>query len=112
MATITLEIPEELKQKAEERATAEGETLNEAIIKLLKDFVVEASAYYPGFKKPKAKFMKISEVNLSYRPTAQEVQESLAALDRLTEVGKEIGKYWQEGVSAVDAIREDRGRLD
>jgi prevent-host-death family protein len=42
------------------------------------------------------------------RPTREEIEEWLAELDA---TAAEIGKHWPEGVSAAQAISEDRREL-
>jgi len=36
------------------------------------------------------------------------LEESLKVLKEMDELAKEIGKYWPKGVSAVEAVREQR----
>jgi prevent-host-death family protein len=43
------------------------------------------------------------------KPTNADVE---AWLKRLDDTAREVGKVWPKGVSAVEAIAEDRGRLE
>jgi len=38
----------------------------------------------------------------------EEIEQSLAAFDSMDEVAEEIGAHWPDGVTAVEAIQEQR----
>jgi predicted transcriptional regulator len=112
---IVIEVSEEVKEKAQARAIREGTTLNAVIQKFVEEFATREEILErikEGMKiVPKAKFVKIGEVDPHQRLTPQEVQESLAALEKLRELGAEVGKNINGMVDAVELVREVRRDL-
>jgi predicted transcriptional regulator len=87
----TLEMPDELFRRAKTVAAKRGQSLKQLVTTALER---ELAGPAPGIKSSKRK--------------QAEVEASLRELERIT---KEISAAWPEGVSAVEAIREQRRDL-
>ena len=107
---ITVEVPQEVSRRATERAAREGTTLTEVVRQTLEEYATEKEAD-TGRSNLKRRSFKISEFDRNWKPTAAEVKESLATIAEAQRLAEEIGRKWPAGVSAVDAIREDRREL-
>ena len=84
----TLEMPDELFRRAKAKAAQRGQSLKQLVtVAIERELAGPAS----GTKTSKRK--------------RSEVEAFLRELDKIS---KEIGSAWPEGVSAVDAIREQR----
>ena len=87
----TLEMPDELFRRAKTVAARRGQSLKQLVTTALER---ELAAPAPGIK--------------SSRRKQAEVEASLRELERIS---KAISAAWPEGVSAVEAIREQRRDL-
>jgi len=87
----TLEMPDELFRRAKTVAAKRGQSLKQLVTTALER---ELAGPAPRTKSSKRK--------------QAEVEASLRELERIT---KEISAAWPEGVSAVEAIREQRRDL-
>ena len=89
----TLEIPDELFRRAKTTAAQRGQS-----IKQLVTVALERELAGPG-PAPKARSSKRRQAEVA------------AFLRELDKISKRISAVWPEGVSAVDAIREQRRDL-
>ena len=87
----TLEMPDELFRRAKTVAARRGQSLKQLVTTALER---ELAGPAPGTKSSKRK--------------RAEVEASLREFERIS---KEISVAWPEGVSAVEAIREQRRDL-
>jgi hypothetical protein len=87
----TLEMPDKLFRRAKATAAQRGQSLKQLVTVALER---ELAGLASGAKTSKRK--------------QAEVEASLRELERIT---KEISAVWPEGVSAVEAIREQRRDL-
>lgn len=87
----TLEMPDKLFRRAKATAAQRGQSLKQLVTAALER---ELAGPAPGTKNSKRK--------------QAEVEASLRELERIT---KKISAAWPEGVSAVEAIREQRRDL-
>lgn len=87
----TLEMPDELFRRAKIVAAKRGQSLKQLVTTALEH---ELAGPVPGIKSSKRK--------------QAEVEASLREFERIS---KEISAAWPEGVSAVEAIREQRRDL-
>jgi predicted transcriptional regulator len=102
---LTIEISEELSRKVEERATAQGLSVGEVIKQKLEEYAENLVAQ----TETGARFLKISEVDPTYRLTPAEVKASLQSLTRMDKIAEEIGrKSAGQPVDAVELVREGR----
>jgi hypothetical protein len=107
---ITVEISPEVSRRATERAAREGTTLTALVRQTLEEYATEVETENVSFHLKRRSF-KINEFNRNWKPTATEVKESLTTIAEAQSLAEEIGRKWPVGVSAVDALREDRREL-
>lgn len=111
---ITIEVPQEIRHRAEARAKLEGTTVTEVLQRQLAQFAAgldETPLTAADAPRQGARFIKISEFDPNWRPTAAEIEQSRAYVAEAQKLAEKIGQQWPEGISAVDAIREDRREL-
>lgn len=84
----TLEMPDELFRRAKARAAQRGQSLKQLVTVALER---ELAGSAPGIKHSKV--------------TQAEIKATMLELKKIS---KRISAVWPEGVSAVDAIREQR----
>ena len=87
----TLEMPNELFRRAKATAAQRGQSLKQLVTVALERELAEPA---PGTKDAKDKRAEIK-----------------AAMRELKKISKRIGAAWPEGVSAAEAIREQRRDL-
>lgn len=58
-----------------------------------------------------AKFLKVGEFDTNWWPNSQEIAENELWLAESQKLAEEAGQLWPQGLSSVDAIREDRREL-
>ena len=110
---ITIKVPEEIGRQAEARARREGTTVSEVLRRRLEEFANEfdEAATTTADSTQGAQVLKISEFDPNRRLTSEELEKSLAILEKIDDLAEKIGQRWPAGLSAVDAIKEDRREL-
>lgn len=103
---LTIKLPEELSRRAKARAASQGLSLDEVIRRYLEEFIDELAQ----FKTTDGDLSSMLE-ELKRPVTPEEVKASFEGLARLRKLGEEISKTWPEGLSAADAIKQDRREL-
>jgi hypothetical protein len=108
---LTIEVSTELSELANARAQADGINLNELIQTWLIEFANGRKLEKTIFR---ARVTTIEDFikNPPQPPSAEEVQTNLANLKEMQSLGDKISRHWAPGVSAVEAISQDRSRLD
>lgn len=61
--------------------------------------------------KSGAKFLKVGEFDPTHQPSAKEATQNRQWLAESQKIAEKVGQQWPQGLSSVDAIREDRREL-
>ena len=99
---------EDLISELRQRPLDERLSLLEVLAESIKQEVATAPLTH---SQPGAKFIKISEFDPNWRPSPAEVAQNQQWLEESHKLAEEIGRQWPQGISAVDAIRQDRREL-